>query len=90
MNKLIEVGLNQLKELGYVYQKETKSYIELKTKEYSPYERIKIDKNTFEITKDCKSGQGNRGWRTIKYDELLAITNILNGLLKDKLIIENN
>lgn len=72
--------MEKLIKLGYTEVKETPKYIEFKTNKYSPYERIKISKENFEITKDCKSSQGNRGWRTIKYNELLAINKIIENL----------
>lgn len=74
----METFYNKFRELGYVEVKETPKYVEFKTNKYSPHERIKISKEDFAITKDCKSSQGNRGWRTISYKEFNAITVLIN------------
>lgn len=74
----METFYNKFRELGYVEVKETPKYVEFKTNKYSPNERIKISKEDFAITKDCKSSQGNRGWRTISYKEFNAITTLIN------------
>lgn len=74
----MEIFYNKFKELGYTEIKNTPKYVEFKTNKYSPYERLKISKEDFAITKDCKSGQGNRGWRAISYKEFNAITVLMN------------
>lgn len=74
----MEIFYNKFKELGYVEIKDTSKYVEFKTNKYCPYERIKISKQDFAITKDCQSGQGNRGWRTISYKEFNAIKALIN------------
>jgi len=74
----VESIKNEFKNIGYVFLKETKKYIEFRTSEYGVRERLKINKYDYEITKDCTTSQGNRGHRNITYNELILINRIID------------
>ncbi|NFG59692.1 hypothetical protein FC778_13500 [Clostridium botulinum] len=78
-----EVLKEQFKALGYKEIKETKTYIELKTKQYGIYERIKIFKNTLEVIRDNHTGAGNRGFSRLSFKEIKLISQYLNLLKED-------
>lgn len=81
----MEVFYEEFRKLGYIEIKDTSKYVEFKTNKYSPYERIKISKEDLSITKDCKSSQGNRGWRTISHKEFNGITVLINHWLSNEI-----
>lgn len=68
----------EFKDIGYKFCKETKTYIEFKTNEHGMIDRLKVDKRDYSITKDCTTGQGNNGHRSIQYNEFLLITKLIN------------
>jgi stress response protein SCP2 len=73
----IEETKNKFHEIGYGYCKETKTCIEFRTSEYMPYHRIKISKKDFSITRDNRTGQGNRGHSNLTYKEFILIGELL-------------
>lgn len=81
----MEMFYEEFRKLGYTEIKDTSKYVEFKTNKYSPYERIKISKEDFAITKDCKSGQGNRGWRAISHKEFNTITALIDYWLSNEI-----
>lgn len=72
----------EFKKIGYKFCQETKTYIEFRTNEYGIWDRIKVSKKDYSITKDCTTGAGNRGRRNIEYNEFLLIIKLIN-LLKE-------
>lgn len=74
--------MNELIRLGYIYIEEKDNYIEFRTKKNIPFERIKIMKKTLEVYRDCKTIQGNKGHRSISYNELKAINKIVEKINK--------
>lgn len=74
----MDIFYDKFRELGYAEIKETDKYVEFKTNKHSPFERIKVSKEDFSIIKDCKSSQGNKGWRALSHKEFNAITVLIN------------
>ena len=74
--------MEDLLALGYTYIEDKKTFIEFRTQQFSPYVRIKVRKDNFEITKDTRSRQGNRGHINIKYCEFNAIGKLLDTLVR--------
>ncbi|MCQ2016788.1 hypothetical protein [Clostridium butyricum] len=72
----------KFKSIGYKDIKETNTYIEFKMinpKWNNVYERLKVFKDTKEVIRDNRTGQGNRGFSRLTHTEI----NILNYLFKE-------
>ena len=74
--------MEELLEMGYVFVEDKKNSIEFRTSQYMPYVRIKISKVNFEVRKDTRTGQGNKGHISLKLSEINAILDIINSFNK--------